>query len=415
MKVNKVKDDRFSLHETVIVTLLALTQFSVILDFMVISPLGDMLMKSLNISTRQFGFAVSCYAFSAATSALITAGFADLYDRKRLLLFFYSGFIVGTLCCSLAPSYPFLIFGRIVTGLFGGVIGSISLTIATDLISLEKRGRAMGLLQMGFGASQVLGLPVGIFFANKWGWHAPFLMIVMLGLLIALALLFYLKPITGHLPPIQKSSFLQRYLNIFQRKTYRSAFLFTATVYIGGFLMQPFASTFFINNLNIRPAQLPFIFFFSGISSLTIMPIMGKLSDMISKAWLFAIGSAWAIIFSLIYTHLPPIALWILVIINICQFMGVLSRNVPATATISAVPDGHDRGAFMSINSCIQQFSGGLAAVVAGLIVKQKSHTAPLEHFTTVGYVSVGVMLFSIWMMFRVSDIVNKKQMIRNV
>ena len=87
----------FSSYQKLVVGLLAFTQFTVILDFMVISPLGDFLMKSMSLRPNQFGLVVSGYAFSAGISGLLTAGFADRFDRKKLLVFFYSGFILGTL------------------------------------------------------------------------------------------------------------------------------------------------------------------------------------------------------------------------------------------------------------------------------------------------------------------------------
>src|SRR6478672_9070250 len=178
-------------YQKLVIFLLAITQFTVVLDFMIMSPMGDILMKSMDLSTSQFGFAVSAYAFSAGISGLFTAGFADRFDRKKLLLFFYIGFIAGTLFCSVANTYPLLIAARILTGLFGGVIGSISLAIVADLFPLQKRGRVMGYLQMGFGASQVLGIPISLFLANHLGWQAPFLMIV--GLAAAVWIITSLK------------------------------------------------------------------------------------------------------------------------------------------------------------------------------------------------------------------------------
>ena len=148
-------ENKFTSYQGLVIVLLALTQFTVVLDFMVMSPLGDMLMKSMELTTSQFGFAVSAYAFSAGISGLLTAGFADRFDRKKLLLFFYVGFIAGTLFCGVANNYGMLIAARIITGLFGGVIGSISMAILADLFPLAQRGRAMGFMQMGFGASQV--------------------------------------------------------------------------------------------------------------------------------------------------------------------------------------------------------------------------------------------------------------------
>src|SRR5213083_1218147 len=138
---NKTPMKKFAPYQVLVIVLLALTQFTVVLDFMVMSPLGDMLMKSMDLTTSQFGFAVSAYAFSAGISGLLTAGFADRFDRKKLLLFFYIGFIAGTLFCGLSNSYPLLIAARILTGLFGGVIGSISLAIVADLFSLQQCGR----------------------------------------------------------------------------------------------------------------------------------------------------------------------------------------------------------------------------------------------------------------------------------
>src|SRR6187402_3340136 len=168
-------ENKFTRYQVLVIVLIALTQFTVVLDFMVMSPLGDMLMKSMELNTKQFGLAVSVYAFSAGTSGLLTAGFADKFDRKKLLLFFYFGFIAGTFLCGIVNSYYWLVAARIITGLFGGVIGSISMAIVADLFTLQQRGRVMGFLQMGFGASQILGIPIGLYLANAWGWHAPFL------------------------------------------------------------------------------------------------------------------------------------------------------------------------------------------------------------------------------------------------
>src|ERR1035438_10090059 len=176
----------FTSYQKLVIFILAITQFSVILDFMVMSPLGDMLMKSLSLKPSQFGLAVSAYAFSAGISGLLTAGFADRFDRKKLLLFFYIGFIAGTLLCGVANTYPLLVGARIITGLFGGVIGSISMAIIADLFDLQHRGRVMGFIQMGFGASQVLGIPIGLYLANSWGWHAPFLWVGTMAIVIAI-------------------------------------------------------------------------------------------------------------------------------------------------------------------------------------------------------------------------------------
>src|ERR1700751_2741708 len=189
----------FSRYQSLLIALLAVTQFTIILDFTIMSPLGAILMPSLNIPAGQFGVAVSAYAFSAGISGVLAAGFADRFDRKRLLLFFYVGFTLGTLLCAVAPNYHVLLLGRIVTGLFGGVIGAIVLAIITDLFPLNLRGRVMGFVQTAFAASQVLGVPAGLFLANHWNWHVCFFAIVGLSILAIAIILFLMRPVDAHL------------------------------------------------------------------------------------------------------------------------------------------------------------------------------------------------------------------------
>ena len=225
---------------------------------MVMSPLGDMLMKSMELTTSQFGFAVSGYAFSAGISGLLTAGFADRFDRKKLLLFFYIGFIAGTLFCGLATTYPMLMAARIITGLFGGVIGSISMAIVADLFPLHQRGRAMGFMQMGFGASQVLGIPISLYIANHWGWQSPFLMIVGLAFIIWLMIVVKLQPITKHLELKTEKTAIKHLWHTLKQRHYRVGFLLTALLSMGGFMMMPWGSAFAVNNLDVSYEQFQF-------------------------------------------------------------------------------------------------------------------------------------------------------------
>lgn len=408
-QTSTIAQPKFTSYQVLVIVLLALTQFTVVLDFMVMSPLGDMLMKSMDLSTSQFGMAVSCYAFSAGISGLLTAGFADRYDRKKLLLFFYIGFIVGTFFCAIIDSYPLLLAARIVTGLFGGVIGSISMAIVADLFSLQQRGRVMGFMQMGFGASQVLGIPISLFIANQWGWQSPFLMIVGLAFIIWLIIVLKMKPITKHLEvKVEKSAFKHLWHTIAQRD-YRIGFMATALLSLGGFMMMPWGSAFSINNLHVTPEQLPILFMVAGVATLFIMPVIGKLSDKIDKFNLFAIASVWMIIVVLIYTNLTPVPFWVVMLINVLMMIGIMSRMVPSMALATSLPQMQDRGAFMSINSSLQQIAGGIAAAIGGMIVYQKDKFSPLEHYDILGYVIIGITIVCIFMIYRVSNLVKAR------
>jgi predicted MFS family arabinose efflux permease len=409
MKAQNQSAVPFTGYQKFAIFILALTMFTVVLDFMVMSPLGDILMKSLGLKPAHFGFAVSAYAFSAGISGLLTAGFADRFDRKKLLLFFYTGFIAGTILCGIANTYPMLLGARIITGLFGGVIGSISMAIVADLFDLQHRGRVMGFMQMGFGASQVLGIPIGLYLANIWGWHAPFLWVAAMAIVIAVLIVVRMHPLTKHLAVQQDKSALTHLLHTIAKKDYRVGFTATALLSIGGFMMMPFGSAFAINNLHITQQQLPLLFMVAGISTLIVMPIIGKLSDKIDKFKIFTAASAWMIIMVLIYTNLSATPLFLVIIFNVLMMAGIMSRMIPSGALITGIPVIQDRGAFMSINSSLQQIAGGIAAAIGGMIVIQKDKFSPLEHYNTLGYIIACITMLSVYLLSRVSSLVKRK------
>jgi predicted MFS family arabinose efflux permease len=403
-------ENKFSSYQVVVIVVLALTQFTVVLDFMVMSPLGDMLIKSMDLTTSQFGSAVSVYAFSAGISGLLTAGFADKFDRKKLLLFFYIGFIAGTLFCGLASTYVMLIAARTITGLFGGVIGSISLAIVADIFPLQQRGRAMGFMQMGFGASQVLGIPISLYIANHLGWQSPFIMIVVLAAIIWLVAMIRLRPVAEHLQLKTDKTAIMHLWHTLIQKQYRTGFLMTALLSLGGFMMMPWGSAFAVNNLHVSYEQLPVMFMVSGVAALIIMPVIGKVSDKIDKVKLFTVAAIAMMIIIVIYTNLKPVPFILILALNIVMMAAIMSRIVPAMALVSALPKMQDRGAFMSINSSLQQIAGGIAAFAGGLIVVQQTKTSPLQHYNTLGYVIVVIIIANIIQMHRVNYLIKTKQ-----
>src|SRR6266404_5962797 len=260
----------FSHYQSSLVVLLALVQFTIIIDFMIMSPLGAIIMPALNISAAQFGVAVSAYAFSAGISGILAAGFADQFDRKWLLLFFYVGFTLGTALCAIAPNYHLLLLGRIVTGLFGGVIGSVVLAIVTDMFALKLRGRVMGFVQTAFAASQVLGIPVGLFLSNHWNWHVAFGALV--GLSIA-AVLLVMRPVNAHLLLKQDHNAFRHLIATVGQPRYTLAFGVTTLLATGGYMLMPFGSAYTVHNLGIDIVHLPTIYLVSGLFSIFIGPL----------------------------------------------------------------------------------------------------------------------------------------------
>lgn len=399
----------FSRYEKFVIACLSMLQFTVIVDFMVLSPLGAILMPEMGISTSQFGLVVSAYAISAGVSGLLAAGFADRFDRKKMLLFFYVGFVLGTLLCGVVNSYHWLLLARIFTGVFGGVIGSVSFAIITDLFRMEVRGRVMGFVQMAFSASQVLGIPIGIYLAARFNWHAPFLMIVTVAAPVGIVIFWKLRPVTAHLEGREeKNAFVHLWQTVSNRFYLRGL---TATMLLatGGFMIMPFSSAFLVNNVLIPETRLSLIFFVTGLVSIVTGPILGRLSDSLGKYRLFVFGSLLSMVMVTVYTNLGPSHIWVVILVNTILWIGISSRMISSSALISGVPKMHDRGAYMGLNSSIQQVSGGIASFAAGLIVYQPTKSAPLQHYDIVGYVTVGTMIVTVIMMYFIDRRVSAK------
>jgi predicted MFS family arabinose efflux permease len=391
----------FTPYQKRVIAMLAFLQFAVIIDFMLMAPLGALIMPALGATPSQFGTVVSAYAFAAGVSGFLTAGFADRFDRKKLLLFFYTGFLGGTLWCGFAGSFESLLMARVVTGLFGGVIGSIVLAIATDLFAPQQRGRVMGFIQTAFAASQILGIPIGIWLSSHWNWQLPFQALVVLGLAAGLMIVMLMQPVNEHLKSRQeRSAFAHLFHTLVEPRHALSfvAMLFLAT---GGFMLMPFSSAFTVNNLGIDLAHLPMIYLASGLSMIVIGPLVGRFTDAIGRLRMFYIGTVVMVATVLVYTHLGTTPLLVVAVVNIVLFAGIFARMIPFQALMTQVPAATHRGSFNAVSASLSQLAGGLAAVVAGHIVQQGAD-GKMHHYEIAGYVVVATSLVASLLLWRI-------------
>lgn len=398
--------EKFSSYQKFIIAVLVFLQFTVILDFMILSPLGAMLIPELQITPSQFGLVVSVYAFSAGLSAILSAGFADRFDRKKLLLFFYVGFIIGTLFCAMAESYHALLIARLVTGLFGGVIGSIVLAIATDIFHPLQRGRVMGFLQTAFSASQVLGIPLGLYLANAISWHSPFYLIVGLASLVGIVIFIRLKPMNAHLnAELKKENPFHHLVHTILNPRYTLGFLTTALLTTGGYMLMPFGSAFTVGNLGISIHSLPTIYLVTGLCSMVTGPLIGRASDAFGRFQVFAFGGALSIVMVLIYTNLGRTPLPWVIAVNAILFVGIFSRIIPSQALMSSLPTKDERGSFMAVSSALQQISGGVSSWVAGHLVAT-AVDGSLVGYNVIGYVVVVSTLITTVTIYKIQKMI---------
>lgn len=396
-------------YQKVLLVILSLIQFTVILDFVIISPLGVVLMKDLSITTSQFGLVVSAYAFSAASSGILAAGFADKYDRKKFLAFFYVGFLLGTLFCGLAQTYTTLLIARIITGIFGGVIGSVCFAIGVDVFPAEIRGRVMGLMQSAFAAAQILGLPIGLYLATQYHWQFPFLAIVGLCFITLLAIIFLIKPVNEHLKLQNKTSPWIHFKTTLTNKKYFIGYISTIFLATGGYMLMPFGSDYSNHNLGVALADIPKIYLITGVFGLGFAPLMGRLSDKFGGLKIFGLGSILAATLVIIYCNIGITPFWLVALVNVTMFAGISARMISSSLLVSNVPGPADKGAFMSINAAVQQVSGGIASFLAGLIV-HKNADGFLGNYPNLGLVVVASMVLAFYFMYRLNISINKSK-----
>jgi predicted MFS family arabinose efflux permease len=392
----------FSGYQTFVVAVLAFLQFTIVLDFMLLAPLGAIVIPALKITPGQFGDVVSAYAFAAGVSGIAAAGFADRFDRKKLLLIFYAGFMIGTLCCALAHSYITLLLARMVTGLFAGVVGAASMAIVTDLFPLSMRGRVMGFIQSAFAASTVLGLPLSLALSSRWGWNAPFFLIVSVCTVVGATIFGRLRPVNAHLALQPDRHPLHHLLHTLRTRAYLIGFATTALLTMGGFLLMPYSTLFLVHNVGISVDQLPLVYLITGMVSFIMGPLIGRASDAFGKFRVFAFGCMATIVMVLVYTRMSHVGFWVLIVISSLLQIGIFSRMISSSALMSALPKPADRGAYMSISSSLQQLSGGIAAMLGGMVVMEAGD-GRLLHFDVLGDVLVCTTLLSFVLMYFVN------------
>ncbi|MBL7781538.1 MAG: MFS transporter [Saprospiraceae bacterium] len=393
--------------EKLLLFTLAAVNFTHIMDFMIMMPLGPQLMKLFQISPQQFGFAVSSYSITAGVSGFASAFFVDRYDRKKVLLFAYIGFVVGTYACAWAPNYYLLVGARVLAGLFGGMIGAQVLSIVSDTFGYERRASAMGILMTAFSLASVAGVPAGLWLASHYSWHMPFVAIGSIGLAVILAIIFLVPPINGHLKDGRpQGNPLHVLTDIFKTPNQMRALTLSITLMMGHFCIIPYIAPSLVGNAGYRQDQIFLIYLVGGALTIFTSPLIGRLADRKGKYPVFVVMALLSLIPILLITHLKPTPLWVVLAIAGLFFITANGRMVPTQAIVSGVVTPKQRGGFMSINSSVQQLASGIAANIAGAIIAE-GPGGRIEHYNWVGYFSVTLIAACIFLAGRVKVVVS--------
>lgn len=395
-------------REKYLLLTLACIQFSHVLDFMIMMPLGPILIAEFGISTHEFGLLVASYSFSAALSGLFAATFVDRFERKRLLLGMFALFGLATLACGLAPGYATLLIARGLAGAFGGVMGALVQTMIGDVIPFARRARASSMVSAAFSVSTVAGVPLSLWLANHFQWRAPFVFIAMLVVLFILVGLRVLPEMRHHISPSTGSGQAKQahpfaaMFTVLRDTNHLRALLFSALIIFSGFTVIPYITLYSVHNVGISLHDIPLVYLAGGAATLVTARLIGYWADLHGKIEVYRIVAAAALLPLLVVTQIGVVPLWLWLICTTTFFVLVSGRMIPAMAIITSAAQPNLRGTFMSLNATTQAFAMGLATTLSGFIITQDA-SGRIVDYETVGYVAMAANALAIWFVARIA------------
>lgn len=376
---------------------LAGIQFTHILDFMIMMPLGPQFTALFGISNAQFGLLVSAYTLSAGVSGLMAATYIDRFSRKQLLLTLYPLFGLATLACGLAPDYASLMVARVAAGLFGGVLSALAQTVVADVVPFERRGRAMSVVMTSFSVATVGGVPLGLFLAAQFNWHAPFFGIALLVGLLSLGAWLTMPSLDAHMHHPERAGVWRSIAQVLSEVNHLKAFGVSGLMMFAAFTVIPYITIYLQSNAGMRTEEVPWIYLCGGTATLLSARYFGRLTDRLGKVLVFQRLALAMVVPLMAITLSQGLPLWGLLLVSTLFFVVMSGRMIPGMAMISSAAQPRLRGTFMTLNAAVHSASMGLAALVGGLVIGRDDQ-GQITHYWVAGLLGVVASLLSVWL-----------------
>jgi DHA1 family inner membrane transport protein len=379
-----------------ILFLLGAIQFTHIVDFMIMMPLGPGLMREFQISTTQFGVLISAYSIAAAIAGFISGIYADIFDRKKYILTVYLGFIIATFICGISDSFATLLIARIIAGTFGGVVAGSVYSITSDISTDLNRGRAMGMIATAFSIASVGGVPLGLLISTKYSWNTPFIFLSVFSLVVFFFCLFIFPSFTDHISKVKENIFT-KYFEVFKNSLHVKCFLFGMSLMFTSFTIIPYIATYLVSNVGITEHELTYMYLLGGFFTIFSSRYLGRLVDKIGPYKVFVALALSSTIPIIALTNLPPMSIWFVLIATVPFMMIVSGRQIPALTLITQVVNPKQRGSFLAVNSALRHISTGAASLIGGLIITSNADGS-IDNYNHTGYFGVIMMLISLYL-----------------
>ena len=374
--------------EWALIVLLASINFTHILDFVIIMPLGKQLITELQITPGQFGYIVSAYGLAACVAGITAATVVDRFDRRSVLLFNYAGFTISTLACGLAPDYTWLLVARALAGAFGGVTSSAILAVIGDVFPNERRGVAIGAVTSAFAVASIVGLPAGLMLATHFGRGYPFLALAALSVPIWIAAFVRLPSLTAHRERVS-GNIWSELRTVVTHPNHLRSFAFMFALVMGTFTIVPFLAPYLELNCGATRAEVAVVYSIAGFFTLIGMNVVGYLTDRFGQRRVFLVMASGSILMTLAITNMPAWGLAVYAAGATGFMVTAAGRIIPAQAMMIGSSPAALRGRFMNLNNAVSHMATGIAPLIAGAIITQTNESGPLVGYPIAGLVAV--------------------------
>lgn len=393
----------FSRRDWGVVLVLAAVQFTHMVDFVIIMPLGDKMMdakEGFGISPDQFSYVIGVYGLAAGVASLLASLVFDRFDRKHVLIASYAGFAVSTFLCGLADSYALMLASRASAGAFGGLAAAAIMAIIGDAFRPDQRGKATATVMSAFAVASVAGLPAGLYLAGRFDRGAPFVALAGLSLFVLAGIAWVLPAFRAHLLYARRNV-LAEFAVVVREPRHQFAFVFTLSLVLGTFTVASFLGPYFLAANRAagwtEHRELAIVYFVGGLLTFLSMGVIGRVADRYPKRSVFLVMGGISLVLCLVVTTVPPSSLFVATVMLSAFMVAAVGRMVPAQAMLIGVPLARNRGAFMSLNTAVSNLSTGLAPVIAGLLLT-KHADGTLSGYPLVGAFSAAAAGVSLWL-----------------
>lgn len=337
-------------RELALLLTLAGIQFTHVVDFMIMMPLGPQLTVLFWISDAEFGLLVSAYSLAVGLSGLLAASFVDRFERKRLLLTVYGLFTLTTLGCALAPTFGMLMLARIAAGMFGGILSALTQTVIGDVIPFARRGRATGLVMTSFSMATVMGVPSGLFLANHAGWHSSFIAMSVVCAAVGTLAMLSLPRLDRHVAQARGQNMLFAIRGVLADANHRRALAMSCAMMFAAFTVVPYITLYMQANRVLLATEIPFIYLSGGVVTLLTARWIGGLTDRLGKRTTFQRMLLLSMLPLTVTTLLQPVPLAPALLVSSSLFFCMNARMIPGMALLTSAALPQFRGTFMSLN-----------------------------------------------------------------